>query len=413
MLRTSAALLVALLTAQVPSSPSLALVGGRVYTSPDAIPIDDAAVLVEGGRIAAVGPRASLDTSRAARTIDCKGLVVVAGFQNSHVHFTHPRWAEAASQPAAKLVAQLEEMLTRHGFTTVVDTASDPANTLALRKRIDSGEVAGPAILTAGMALYPPDGVPYYVRDEVPAEILRLLPQPATAAAATSVVSTQLGGGTDIVKLFVGSWVKRGSVLPMPQDVANAAVAEAHKRGALVFAHPSNVAGLEVALRAGVDVLAHAVEHTRGLTDAHRQRMLDQKMAVVPTLFLFSGRWSWDVGDEVRRFSRAGGQLLFGTDAGYLQQFDPTREYELMASAGIDWREILASLTTSPAARFRRAEERGRIAKSMPADLVVLGSDPSSGARSFADVRTTIRGGRVIYSRPPGEPPGAAAARPR
>jgi imidazolonepropionase-like amidohydrolase len=399
MLRTGVALLVALLAAQNPAPPSLALVGGRVYTSPEAVPIDDATVLVERGRIAAVGRGGAVDVSSAGRTLDCKGLVVVAGFQNSHVHFTHPRWADAASQPAPKLSAQLEEMLTRYGFTTVVDTASDVHNTIAMRKRIDSGDVTGPSILTAGFALYPPDGVPYYVRDEVPAELVRQLPQPATAAAATGVVSTQLGGGADIVKLFAGSWVKRGTVLPMPQDVATAAVAEAHKRGALVFAHPSNVAGLEVAMRAGVDVLAHAVEDTRGLTDDHRRRMIEQKMAVVPTLMLFGGRFGWDVVDELRRFSRAGGEVLFGTDVGYLPEFDPTHEYELMASAGLDWREILASLTINPATRFGRAAERGRIEKGMAADLVVLGSEPSNGARSFADVRTTIRGGRVIYSR--------------
>jgi imidazolonepropionase-like amidohydrolase len=400
MVRTITALLIVLFAAQSPARPSLALVGGRVYTAPDAVPIDDAVVLIDGSRIQAVGPRSTIDPSSAARTLDCKGLVIAAGFQNSHVHFTDPRWADAATQPAAKLSAQLEEMLTRYGFTTVVDTASDSPNTLAMRKRIDSGEVPGPSILTAGMALYPPDGVPYYVRDAVPAEVVRQLPQPATAAAATAIVSRQLGAGTDIVKLFAGSWVKRGTVLPMPQDVANAAVAEAHQRGALVFAHPSNVAGLEVAMRAGVDVLAHAVEDTRGLTDEHRRRMIEQKMAVVPTLMLFGGRFGWDVVDEVRRFSRAGGQVLFGTDVGYLPEFDPTGEYELMASAGLDWREILASLTASPAARFGRSAQRGRVAPGMAADLVVLGRDPSSGARAFVDVRTTIRGGRVIYSRP-------------
>ena len=47
---------------------------------------------------------------------------------------------------------QLEEMFTRHGFTTGFETASFAENTRALRGRIESGEVRGPRILTAGYA---------------------------------------------------------------------------------------------------------------------------------------------------------------------------------------------------------------------------------------------------------------------
>ena len=119
-----------------------------------------------------------------------------------------------------------------------------------------------------------------------------------------------------------------------------------------MFAHPSNLAGLEVALGAGVNVLAHAVEDTRGMTADHYARMVAQGMAMVPTLHLFDGRWQWDVGDEVRTFARRGGEILFGTDVGYLPDFDHAVEYERMASAGLSWREILTSLTTAPAARF-------------------------------------------------------------
>src|SRR5439155_1691323 len=93
----------------------------------------------------------------------------------------------------------------------------------------------------------------------------------------------------------------------------------------------------------------------------------------------------------------AGGQILFGTDVGYLTHSDPSREYELMGRAGLTWREILASLTTNPAARFRAASQRGRVVPGMAADLVVLRRDPADDVRAFADVRSTIRAGRVCY----------------
>src|SRR5207248_11777826 len=112
--------------------------------------------------------------------------------------------------------AQLEAMLTRYGFTTVVDTGSLLANTVALRRRIESGDVPGPRILTAGSPLYPPDGIPFYLKDgSVPPELLKLLPQPATPADAVRVVAADVDGGADIIKLFTASWVARGRVLPM------------------------------------------------------------------------------------------------------------------------------------------------------------------------------------------------------
>jgi imidazolonepropionase-like amidohydrolase len=377
---------------------SLTLIGARVYAQPDGPAIDDAVVVVENRLITAVGPRTTVAIPARTTPLDCKGLTVTAGFYNNHVHFTDPkRWNNPTSTAAQRLTADLRDMLTRFGYTTVVDTASDLENTLSLRRRIEEGDVSGPRILTAGGALYPPDGVPFYVRDEVPADVLSRLHQPLTPAAARSIVRRQAENGADLVKIFAGSWVSQEKVLAMPLQIARAAVAEAHARGQLVFAHPSNVAGLEVALQSGVNVLAHALDDTRGLTAGHYARLRKQNVAMVPTLALFRGRWSWDILDEVRTHARGGGDILFGTDVGYLPNFDHAIEYELMASAGLGWREILASLTTTPARRFNEELRRGKVQEGMVADLVVLGTDPALGVRGFAEVRYTIRGGSLIF----------------
>ena len=382
-------------TAQTPAR-RLALVGGRVYASPDAAPVDHAVVMIDDGRIAFVEPGGERRVPEGTPTLDCSGLVIVAGFQNSHVHFTEPRWNDAASQPADQLAANLTAMLTRFGFTTVVDTASELSNTVALRRRIESGEVAGPRILTAGFGVFPPDGVPFYVRETLPAEVVALAPQPRTPDDAVAIVERQLTAGADIVKLFTGSWVKRGTVKPMPADVARAAVSAAHARGRVVFAHPSSVAGLEIAVTAGVDVLAHPIDDTRGFRRDHLTALKDAGMALVPTLRLFRGLP--EALDQVRDYSRIGGDILFGTDVGYVPDFDHAEEYELMAAAGLGWREVLASLTTTPARRFKEESARGRVAPGMTGDLVVLGADPIFGVGAFARVRYTIRGGRIIFS---------------
>lgn len=383
-----------------PGSDTLALTGARVIATPDASPSDNATVIVENGHIVTVGPRERVTIPIGARTIDCTGLTIVPGFQNSHVHFTDDKWTAAAGQAASKLTTQLQAMLTRYGFTTVVDTTSLLSNTVAIRQRVDSGEVDGPRILTAGLALYPPNGVPYYVKEVVPPELLTLLLQPSTPLEARGMVRNNVGGGADVIKLFTGSNVTRTRVLPMPRDVAAAAVAEAHGRGKLVFAHPGNASGLDVALEARVDVLAHVVEDTSILTPAHLERMKRQNMALVPTLKLLGdGDDRQAIRNEVRDYARLGGQILFGTDVGYLPDYDPLREYQLMEAAGLTWRQILASLTTNPASRFNESSRRGRLSRGMDGDLVVLGADPSLSVRAFADVRYTIKAGRVVYER--------------
>jgi imidazolonepropionase-like amidohydrolase len=110
-----------------------------------------------------------------------------------------------------------------------------------------------------------------------------------------------------------------------------------------------------------------------------------------------------DARRQVEAFAKNGGQLLFGTDVGYMSDFDPTDEYVLMASAGLSPLHILDSLTTAPAARWNDGERRGRVASGFAADLVVLDGDPLTDVRHFANVRCTIRAGRELFTRV-GEP---------
>ena len=100
---------------------------------------------------------------------------------------------------------------------------------------------------------------------------------------------------------------------------------------------------------------------------------------------------------QLRAYSQSGGQILFGTDVGYIQQFDTSEEFAWMSRAGMTFEQILASLTTSPAERFGYSNS-GRIAKGMDADLVVLHDDPKHDVTAFSKVRYTIRLGKVIYS---------------
>jgi imidazolonepropionase-like amidohydrolase len=378
---------------------ALALVGARVYISAYESAIENGVITIRDGKIAAVGPRRQVPIPQGTGVLDCKGMFIMAGFQNSHVHFTEPKWDNAAQLPADQLTSQLQEMFTRYGFTTVVDLGSRLDNTEALRQRVDSGEVLGPRILTAGSPLYPPNGVPYYVKSTLPPEIVKQLPQPATPAEAVQQVDEHIAQGADVIKLFTGSWVAKGQVVTMPLDVAEAAVDEAHKKGKLVFAHPSNVPGFLVALQAHVDVLAHTVEDTRGWNRSYIPQMIGQGMWLIPTLKLFADDSNLnDILQEVRDYYQSNDQILFGTDVGFLPDYDPTDEYLLMQRDGMNFWRILDSLTTAPAKRFGESALRGQIKVGMDADLVVLGSDPERDIHALTHVNYTFRDGRIIYS---------------
>ncbi len=387
----------------------LVLTGAKIYVSPDEAPIANGVVVMRAGKIVAVTKAGAAPLPANAKVIDGTGLIVTAGFQNSHVHFMGPGWQAIAAQPVAQLRQHVADMLTQYGVTTVVDTGSSLSNTLALRQRIETGEVPGPRVLTAGTPFYPENGIPFYLK-HLPPIVQKGLHQPATGDEAVKLVQQNVAGGTDIIKLFTGSMLTPTDVKPMSIDTARAAANEAHRQQRLVFSHPSNSDGIQVAIAAGVDVLAHTAPNggpwDKALTGAMRER----NVAVIPTLKLWAyelakvnvpadviARFTETAVLQLKAFTEAGGQVLFGTDVGYMTDYDPTDEYVLMARAGMSPSQILASLTTAPAEKFGEKNRRGRVAAGMDADMVILSADPADDVRNFAKVRYTIRGGRVIY----------------
>ena len=386
----------------------LAIVGARILTSPDAPPIDEGTVLVRDGRIAEVGTRVRVP--RGTPTIDAKGLTLTAGFWNSHVHFLPEGFLDAADQPPATLARLLRDMFLRWGFTNVVDLASQLDDGLALRRRIESGEIDGPGILTCGNPFFPQGGTPIYVREAYQRHGWN--DEVATALEARARATAQLQRGADCVKLFTGAIVGRPvGVLPMSADIAAAAVVAAVAAGKPAFAHPTDPRGIRIALDAGVTVLAHTTPTEGPWPKALAEELAAKKVALVPTLTLLQvaleqdgapqpmiDRMMADAQQQVHATVAAGGDVLFGTDVGFIDEADTTREYRLLAGAGLDYRSILRSLTTAPATRFGGGERGGRIERGQPADLVLLGGDPTRDVDAFADVRYTIRGGRTIFS---------------
>lgn len=389
----------------------LILIHAKVYTSPVDKPLEDATIVIHDGQIRAVGPSKTTKGPHFARlvtVIDCTGMTVTAGLWNSHVHIFTAGLLHADQVPASQLTSQLDSMLTRWGFTTVFDTGSLLGNTNVIRKRIDDGEVKGPRILTVGEPFYAKGGIPVYVEPFLEENHIQL-PTVSSSAEAVERVKQQVNDGADGIKIFAGS-IEADGVHIMPLDMAKAIVTEAHRLGRPVLVHPSNEQGVEVALQSGADILAHVAPMSGPWTPALIERMKSAHTGLIPTLTLFdveakkahvspeeNQMWINAAVQQLRAYSAAGGQILFGTDVGYTDHYDTTEEYVLMSKAGMTFAQILASLTTNPAERFGRSSHSGRIAKDMDADLTVFDGDPSTDIKVFSKVRYTIRDGKIIY----------------
>jgi imidazolonepropionase-like amidohydrolase len=386
---------------------NLALVDAKIYPSPTEAPIEKGVVLIRDGKITAVGSSDKIVVPKNMTVIDCKGLILTAAFWNCHVHFIEPKWDHADQLPAATFVRQMEDMITSHGFAHVFDLAEFTiGHVLLIRNRIKKGDVAGPVIYTAGVPIVPPNGSPIYIAPYK-------LPEIGDPQQAAAHVRQQIDSGADAIKLWTGSPIGGGSIAYMPEAVAKAVVATAHALGKPVFSHPTDSMGVAIALTCGVDILAHTAHDEKPWSAETIREMIANHMALIPTLKLCKeelirqGVTDWEKNPllpsaqrQLRDFSQAGGQVLFGTDVGYVPDYSVGDEYTFMAGAGLSFPQILAALTTAPAKRFGLSAKTGRIVAGMDADIVLLAADPTADIRAFDKVAYTLYQGKIIYQKP-------------
>src|SRR5439155_9823153 len=324
-------------------------------------------VFIQDGKVAAAsGATVPPDTE----VVNCAGLTITAGFCNSHVHFFERKWANAAAIPAAELMRQLQDFLTRYGFTTVFDLSSPWQNTRVLRDRIESGEVPGPRIRSTGQGLLAPGVLP----PEAVNNLMGLMKYPiattADAGAAGAAAKKLVHEGVNGIKLFLKSFPVAGIA---------AAVAEARRAAMPVFVHPTDGADVLAALRAGVDVIAHTTPQSGPWDDKLLAAI--KRAALTPTLTLWKHYMRHDrlstqeqmtqtaVG-QLRAWIGAGGSVLFGTDLGAVEP-DPA-----------------AVRAASGAGAAEPAAGRGRLARGPSrAGSVVRRVRPRAPARSAAPRR--------------------------
>jgi imidazolonepropionase-like amidohydrolase len=377
-----------------------ALVDVTTIPDSDGPPLRHRVILMHGTRIARVGPRDSVSIPANAVVYRLSGTTALPGFWNSHVHFIEPRYQGADTMRATRASAQLREMFTRYGFVHVFETSSLTHNTLSLRARIRSGEVVGPDVKTTLEGFVPAGGSPRYLRVA--------LPVIADSSAARDSVRARVRDGADGIKLFTVPITRTQPFPVMQLSIVRAVADEAHRHHLPLFAHPTNLDGVEVAVAGGVDILAHSAPMAGIFTDSLLRSMLQRHVALTPTLALWEDDYGPDTAGmgafvrsgeaQVREYAQLGGDILFGTDVGYVQHPNPAREYELMREAGLSAREIIRSLTSTPARRFQDVSHTGYLRPGYDADIVVVRGDPDLDIHALADVTLTFKRGRALFA---------------
>jgi len=408
--------LLALLVAAPAIAQPILLRPARVFDGVNPQPHEGWSVLVDGDRIAAVGP--NLAAPAGSRTVDLAGTTLMPGLIEGHSHlFLHPYnetlWDdqvlhEPLALRTARAVVQAERTLDA-GFTTERDLGTEGAGfaDVGLKQAIDQGIVPGPRLLVSTKAIvargaYGPKGfepgvsVPQGAQEVAgPDEIVR-------------AVRDQVAGGADIVKFYADyHWGKGEPSRPtLSQAELNAGVAAAHDAGRLVAVHATTAEGMRRAILAGADTIEHGYNGTAEVF----KLMHDRGVALCPTIAASEAyaRYfqHWDgrepapesVQENRRSFQlamKAGVPICMGGDVGVYTHGQNWLEMDAMQRAGMPAADVLISATSRNAHIFRLTD-RGEVKPGLLADLVAVDGDPTKDISAVRHVHFVMKGGQVV-----------------
>ncbi len=339
--------------------------------------IDDAVVVVQGSRIVAAGSRNAVRVPPGASTIDLPAMTLVPGLIDAHVHLT------LAGNPSANARATL-----RAGFTTVQDLGAAAYTNVALRDAINAGRVEGPRVIAAGPWLGIAGGTCDFNGIGV-----------RGADAFRKRAREDVEHGADLIKVCVTGWladaVKEPAKYEISDEELRSAVDEAHRLGKRVAAHALSEAGISVAVRFGVDLIAHAGFPTPSTVATMKEKSIYQ----VPTLFSLSTAKPEELSAlhaRMREAVAAGLPVAFGTDAGVIPHGANAREFEHLAAIGLDPLASLRAATLAAARAVGMPRDIGALSPDRLADVIAVDGNPLQDLRALQRVRFVMKEGKVI-----------------
>ncbi len=418
------------LVAQVKVLKNFTLIDGTGHA-----PMAHAAMILENGRIAWVGPEAKLMPPPSASVTDLQGKYIMPGIIDLHVHlgatiglnqnekFFTPENVEKDLKTYAS-----------YGVTTVLSMGTDKDSIFKIRDEQRAGRPTETRIYTAGQGFVFKGG--YGGLEGVNHGV-------ATVAEVEPAVAAQAAKHVDFIKLWMDDHL--GTKKKMPYDIAQAIIESAHRHHLRVIAHIFYLQDAKQLVDYGVDGLAHSVrdkpidaafiadmkQHgtwqeaatlsreasmfvygqtppfandpffTRSVSpdvDAQfRDPAYQQKMRSDPDFSMYPG-FLRTAEHNLKALADAGVPYGFGTDSGPPGRFPgyfAHWEMELMVQAGLSPMQVITAATGS-AARFLHADDLGTLEKGKWGDLVVLDKDPLNDIKNTRTITAVYIAGKRV-----------------
>lgn len=397
--------------------------GGTLIDGTGRVPVADTAVLIDAGKIKAVGEAAAREASYgpAPRIIDASSQYVLPGLIDGHVHLSMVqetvegvRFPTSAEHCTLRAAQHLRAIL-RAGVTSVSVPGGKWFVDVALREAVDAGMLIGPRIFAAGRALTPYGGIfdqrPSWEHGLPDDHVGVLCNKPEDFVVETR---RQCKHGVNLIKIADSVW---GDTQTVSRAEIAAVVEEAHRRNVKVAIHSRGSGTTRDAALAGVDWIFHADHASESDLEAVAR-------AGIPIMPAFAQGEIWaDLGigvpqatkdrlrsqleinvKAIQAAKKLGIKILIGTDSGNAPVMSPGKWHGYEAAffikhLGYSPLEVISIQTRDNAVAMGLSGQLGTIESGMLADIIVLDADPTRRIEVLGDpshVRTVIKEGRVI-----------------
>ena len=412
--------------------------------------LKEGVLLIEDGRIAAVGSLGSVRIPESAVRIDVKGKYVIPGLMDANLHLYLNLDLETLIKYEDRyheIILEAAQITLKTGQTTVFDTWGPRAALERARDMINAGQAPGSRIYFAGniigfsgplsadfRAQFAPHVSKAFVKrinatweERTGRELLWMSPD-----SVRSIMREYAARGMDFLKYGASGHVDMNFVSFSPR-VQKVIVEEGHRAGITVQTHTTSVESLDMAIEAGVDIITHC-----GISGPiipipmeTIQKMVDRDIAcsILPITRSRMDALEKDAPNatltpymkigEMNRTNmiKAGVTLLVSTDAGIENPVLRAESATLAADTvdartklgeghfnalvaleemGMEPMEILKSATSHVARAYKMDEDFGTLEVGKIADLVVLDANPLEDARNYRSIHLVIKDGQVV-----------------
>ncbi|MCQ3830463.1 amidohydrolase family protein [Microbulbifer elongatus] len=378
--------------------------------------IEAPVISVDGNRIASVTANGEVPED----AIRLPGATLIPGLMDMHVHLTgdahthgYRRLAVSAMR-SALTGAKNARISLESGFTTMRNLGAPGFADVALRDAINAGDIPGPRLFVSGPAI----GITGGHCDN------NLLPIAYKAKgggvadgpwAVRAKVRENFKYGADLIKLCATGGVMSKGTEPGAQQLAleemQAAVTEAHNRGTTVAAHAHGTAGINAAIRAGVDSVEHASFLDKETIRLAKKQGTVLSMDIYVTEYILSeGEKAGILPESLEKERRVGGRqresfraavdagvkMVFGSDAAVYPHGQNARQFSRMVTFGMTPLQALQASTINAAQLLGKQNELGSIREGKLADLVAVPGNPLEDISVLERVQFVMKDGEVF-----------------